>query len=141
MVSPTKFRSIIIASAWGCVAAFGFAEISMAQREPTDFSDRCARDLTVFVERLDRLLESDPTSVLPFRELFRRTFPVSGCDPEKIDAVVRKSANFVSRSEMKALVGFHFKRGDFRVSFAIVKATRKTAYPSVRLLCGGKDCL
>jgi hypothetical protein len=60
---------------------------------PTMKSNRaeCEQRMESFVEELDELLTRNPQSIHPFQALLKKYFPVSGCDVNRVLAIIRQS--------------------------------------------------
>jgi hypothetical protein len=60
---------------------------------PTTESNRaeCERRMESFVAELDELFTSNPQSIRPFQALLKKYFPVTGCDVNRVLAIVRQS--------------------------------------------------
>jgi hypothetical protein len=62
-------------------------------------SHECARRLEAFVGGLDKMRSANPTSVFLVLDLLKRSFPVTGCDPEISFQICRGSKVFSEISD------------------------------------------
>jgi hypothetical protein len=107
-----------------------------------DASDRdCATRFPAFVQELDRLLASDPSTIYPVFDLLNRYFPVQGCDIQNAIRVARESRFFshVSEETTYYIIAFD-SRGfagpadpGFHVQLSLLKASGDSRLPAAHV--------
>jgi hypothetical protein len=102
---------------------------------PTVESTECEQRMKSFVEELDEHFASNPQSIRPFLALLKTHFPLSGCDVNRILAIVRQSKFLKSVYDgPKAYVitfdDYKWWRPGRHVSFGLTKNSGDSTLPS-----------
>jgi|SRR4051812_28970970 hypothetical protein len=101
----------------------------------------CLDRMKEFVLELDALLDKNPPTLEPFLDLLKRTFPLTGCDTEKVVQIAKMSKYFSSPSHNGSVLVFSFSSASrnsgpfsgFDVSFGISKLTGNTELPFAKI--------
>jgi hypothetical protein len=105
-------------------------------------SDReCETKFTTFIQELDKLLASDPSTIYPVFDLLNRSFPVEGCDIQGAIRVSRQSRFFSHVSEEITYYVIAFdSRGfagpmdpGFHVQVSLLKASGNSRLPAAHV--------
>jgi hypothetical protein len=101
--------------------------------------EECRTRLTIFISKMDELLDSNPPSLDPLLDLLQVYFPLKDCDIESAIAICRQSKYFASVNEQptRYVISFTSARRwspsfigrGFNVSFGVSKVLGHSEYP------------
>ncbi len=106
-----------------------------------NFDPDCIMRFTSFVEDLDKLLVSDPSTIRPVHELLDRHFPVEGCNIQAAISIAQKSRFFSHVSETRTYYVIAFdSRGftglmdpGFHVQITLLKVSGNSWLPAAHV--------
>jgi hypothetical protein len=106
-----------------------------------DASRDCTSRLMAFVQALDKLLASDPSTIIPVHELLNTYFPVEGCDIQTAIQTARRSRFFSHVSDQPTYYSIIFdSRGfagvldpGFHVQISLLKASGNSWLPAAHV--------
>jgi len=105
----------------------------------SDAGQQCTARFATFVQELDRLLASDPPTVLPVQDLFGKYLPVENCNINELLEIARASRFFDSISDQRTyyVIALNSRglssRPGFAVQVSLVKSTGASRLPFVKV--------
>src|SRR6266478_7999709 len=106
-----------------------------------NFDPECTMRFMSFIENLDKLLVSDPSTIRPVHELLDRHFPVEGCNIQAAIRIAQKSRFFFHVSETRTYYVLAFdSRGftgpmdsGFHVQITLLKVSGNSWLPAAHV--------
>jgi hypothetical protein len=133
--TPAELSRGRISELPGSTSERAFVEIAMKTENP---AATCSARIQSFVEELEAIFPY-ATSVYPVQALFKKYFPIEGCDPDQVLAICQRSKYCSDQSAHPSLLTVVFDsrpnepHSGLYVQFSVERKSGDTQLPFVKI--------